>query len=66
MGSITRKIVNRKMAGNLQRRKFTGRFDLRICPDLHERIAALADASGKRINSWMLEALDQEARQQSD
>ena len=48
------------------RRKFTGRFNLRISPDLHERITALADASGKSINTWMIEALDQEARQQSD
>jgi predicted HicB family RNase H-like nuclease len=48
------------------RRKFTGRFNLRISPDLHERIAALADSSGKSINSWMIEALDHEASQQSD
>ena len=48
------------------RRKFTGRFNLRISPDLHERIAALAVVSGKSINSWMLEALDHEASQQSD
>lgn len=48
------------------RRKFTGRFNLRISPDLHERITALAAASGKSINTWMIEALDQEARQQSD
>jgi predicted HicB family RNase H-like nuclease len=48
------------------RRKFTGRFNLRISPDLHERIAALADASGKSINTWMMDALDHEARQHSD
>lgn len=47
-------------------RKFTGRFNLRIPPDLHERIAALAEASGKSINNWMKEALDHEARQQSE
>lgn len=48
------------------RQKFTGRFNLRISPALHERIAALADASGKSINNWMIEALGHEARQQSD
>lgn len=48
------------------RRKFSGRFNLRISPDLHERIAALADTSGKSINTWMIEALDHEASQQSD
>ena len=47
-------------------RKFTGRFNLRISPDLHERITALANASGKSINTWMIEALDHEASQQSD
>ena len=48
------------------RRKFSGRFNLRISPDLHERITALASASGQSINTWMIEALDHEARQQSD
>ncbi|MBI4763613.1 MAG: type II toxin-antitoxin system HicB family antitoxin [Deltaproteobacteria bacterium] len=48
------------------RRKFSGRFNLRISPNLHERIAALADASGKSINTWMVEALDHETSQQSD
>lgn len=48
------------------RRKFTGRFNLRISSDLHERIAALANASGQSINTWMREALDHEAKQQSD
>jgi predicted HicB family RNase H-like nuclease len=48
------------------RRKFTGRFNLRISPDLHKRIAVLADATGKSINAWMMEALDHEASQQSD
>ena len=48
------------------RRKFSGRFNLRISPDLHERIAALADTAGKSINTWMIEALDHEASQQSD
>jgi predicted HicB family RNase H-like nuclease len=48
------------------RRKFSGRFNLRISPNLHERIAALAGASGQSINTWMIEALDHEARQRSD
>jgi len=44
------------------RRAFTGRFNLRIPPDLHERIAILAKASGKSINAWMAEALNHETR----
>jgi predicted HicB family RNase H-like nuclease len=47
-------------------REFTGRFNLRISSDLHQRIATLADASGKSINTWMGEALDREASQELD
>jgi predicted HicB family RNase H-like nuclease len=44
------------------RREFTGRFNLRIPPNLHERIAILAQASGKSINAWMTEALAHETK----
>ncbi len=45
------------------RREFSGRFNLRIPSELHERIALLARASGKSINAWMTEALSREASQ---
>jgi len=45
------------------RREFTGRFNLRIPADLHERIALLARASGRSINAWMIEALAHETKQ---
>ena len=45
------------------RREFTGRLNLRIPADLHERIALLARASGKSMNAWMTEALTNETRQ---
>jgi predicted HicB family RNase H-like nuclease len=44
------------------RREFTGRFNLRIPPKLHEKIAILAKASGKSINAWMTEALANETK----
>jgi predicted HicB family RNase H-like nuclease len=47
-------------------REFTGRFNLRVPPELHERIATLAEASGKSINAWMVEALDHEAARNDD
>ncbi|MEW6668084.1 MAG: type II toxin-antitoxin system HicB family antitoxin [Thermodesulfobacteriota bacterium] len=47
-------------------REFTGRFNLRIPPELHERIATLAEASGKSINAWMVEALGHEAARNDD
>lgn len=39
------------------RRNFSGKFNLRISPELHERIAIAAQAEGKSINSIALEAL---------
>lgn len=45
------------------RRGFTGRFNLRIPPNLHERIAALAKSSGKSMNAWMAEVLEREVNQ---
>lgn len=45
-------------------REFTGRFNLRIPSELHEKIATMAEASGKSINAWMVEALDREAAQE--
>ncbi len=39
------------------RRDFSGRFNLRISPELHERIAIAAQAEGKSINSIVQEAL---------
>ena len=39
------------------RRNFSGRFNLRIPPELHERLAIAAQAEGKSINSIAQEAL---------
>ena len=39
------------------RRNFSGKFNLRISPELHERIAIAAQAEGKSINSLAQEAL---------
>lgn len=39
------------------RRSFSGRFNLRISPELHERLAIAAQAEGKSINSIAQEAL---------
>ena len=39
------------------RRSFSGRFNLRISPELHERLAMAAQTEGKSINSIALEAL---------
>ena len=41
------------------RRNFSGRFNLRITPELHERLAIVAQAEGKSINAIAQEALAQ-------
>jgi len=39
------------------RRNFSGRFNLRISPELHERLAIAAEAEGKSINAMAQEAM---------
>ena len=46
-----------KEKGIEPRRNFSGKFNLRIPPDLHERLAIAAQAEGKSINTLAQEAL---------
>ena len=39
------------------RRRFSGKFNLRIPPELHERLAIVAQVEGKSINALAQEAL---------
>lgn len=39
------------------RRQFSGKFNLRISPELHEQLAIAAQAEGKSINAIAQEAL---------
>jgi len=48
-----------KEKGIEPRRHFSGKFNLRIPPELHERLAIVAQAQGKSINSLAQEALQQ-------
>lgn len=41
------------------RRSYSGKFNLRIAPELHERLAIAAQAEGKSINALAAEALAQ-------
>lgn len=41
------------------RRSYSGKFNLRISPDLHEKLAFVAEAEGKSINTVAQEALQQ-------
>ena len=48
-----------KEKGLEPRRHFSGQFNLRISPDLHERLAIEAQAQGKSINTLAQEALQE-------
>jgi predicted HicB family RNase H-like nuclease len=41
------------------RRSYSGKFNLRIPPELHEQLAIVAQAEGKSINTVAQEALQQ-------
>jgi len=40
-------------------KKYSGKFNLRIPPELHAEIASKASAEGKSLNQWIVETLDQ-------
>jgi len=42
------------------RRHYSGKFNLRAPPDLHERLATQAAAHGKSINAWVLDVLKEQ------
>lgn len=48
-----------KEKGIEPRRNFSGKFNLRIPPELHERLAIEAQAQGKSINTLAQEALQE-------
>jgi predicted HicB family RNase H-like nuclease len=48
-----------KEKGLEPRRNFSGKFNLRISPELHERLAIEAQAQGKSINTLVQEALQE-------
>lgn len=43
------------------RKIFSGRFNVRIPPQLHADMAVAAAAEGKSLNQWVIEALGREA-----
>lgn len=46
-----------KEKGIEPRRQYSGKFNLRISPELHEKLAIAAQAQGKSINALAQEAL---------
>ena len=46
-----------KEEGVEPRKHFSGKFNLRVPPALHEQLAVQAAAHGKSINAWVLDLL---------
>ena len=42
-------------------RPFSGRFNVRLLPELHARVSAAAAASGQTMNAWVAKVLEREA-----
>jgi predicted HicB family RNase H-like nuclease len=51
-----------KEKGIEPRKQFSGKFNLRIPPELHERLAMAAQAQGKSLNSLAQEALEKSVK----
>lgn len=50
--------------GKQPQRPYSGRFNVRIKPELHQRIASRAAQDGKSLNAWVAEALSKVATEQ--
>lgn len=46
-----------KKAGRDPQKPYSGRIMLRIPPELHAKVAMLAEIQGKSLNSWVTEVL---------
>lgn len=52
-----------KQRGIEPRKQYSGKFNLRVPPELHERLATQASAHGKSINAWVLDLLSDQSTQ---
>jgi predicted HicB family RNase H-like nuclease len=43
------------------KKHYSGKFNLRVPPTLHEQLATQAAAHGKSINAWVLDLLSEQA-----
>lgn len=47
--------------GRSPQKPYSGKFNLRISPETHARVAMQAEVAGKSLNQWVAEALDEAA-----
>lgn len=50
--------------GRAPERPFSGKFNVRVEPDLHRAIATAAITTGKSMNNWIVDALESAANAQ--
>ncbi len=50
--------------GKTPQKPYSGRFNVRLDPELHQRIALEAASSGKSLNGWVADALKTVVRHQ--
>ncbi len=49
------------LSGKTPQKPYSGKFNVRILPELHQRIVTRASHDGKSLNMWVAEALDHAA-----
>ena len=49
------------LSGKTPQKPYSGKFNVRIPPELHQRIVTKASHDGKSLNMWVAEALDHAA-----
>lgn len=54
-----------RLKGKKPERPYSGRFNVRLEPELHQRIAMEAAASGKSLNGWVAEKLQSAVQRHS-
>lgn len=59
-GAVDDYLVYCKEAGIQPRKSYTGTLNIRISPDTHSRIAALASKEGISINAYIRQTLDRQ------
>ena len=52
--------------GDTPERPFSGRFNVRLSPALHRRVAVAAAAHGKSMNDWVTELLERGVKEERD
>lgn len=55
--SVEDYLLTCEKAGISPQRPYSGKILLRIPPEIHARVAMLAEANGKSLNSWVTELL---------